>query len=141
VRDERGSVLMLMPAAVLIFLVLGALCVDFGSTFTSKRELSNAAAAAANDAATQALDLDRFYGSGEIVLRADLARRIAERSVAGMGLERLDPVVEDVRIAADGLTVTVVVRGRARYLFADALPGGMDGMDIRASSTAHASEL
>ena len=52
-HDERGSVLMLMPVAVLIFLVLGALCVDFGSVFTVKRELSNAAAAAANDAASR----------------------------------------------------------------------------------------
>ena len=132
---------MLMPAAVLIFVVLGALCVDFGSTFTSKRELSNAAAAAANDAATQALDLDRFYGSGDVRLRDDLAWRVAERSVASMGLDRLAPVVEDVRISADGLTVTVTLRGRARYLFAGALPGGPEGMDIRTSSTAHAAEL
>jgi Flp pilus assembly protein TadG len=141
VREQRGSVLMLMPAAVLVFLVLGALCVDFGSTFAAKRELSNAAAAAANDAATQALDLDRFYASGDVGLRLELARRVAERSVAAMGLERLVPVVEDVRSAADGLTVTVTLRARARYLFARALPGGLDGMDIRASSTAHAAEL
>jgi Flp pilus assembly protein TadG len=74
-----------MPVAVLVFLVFGALCVDFGSTFSSKRELSNAAAGAANDVASKALDLDQFYESGEIVLRADLARRVAERSVAAMG--------------------------------------------------------
>jgi Flp pilus assembly protein TadG len=132
---------MLMPAAVLVFLVLGALCVDFGSTFSSKRELSNAAAAAANDVASRAIDLDRFYATGEVRLRADVARRVAERSLAAMGLERLDPVVEDVEIAADGLTVTVTVRARAHYLFARALPGGLDGMDIRSSSTAHAAEL
>jgi Flp pilus assembly protein TadG len=140
-REERGSVLMLMPAAVLIFLVLGALCVDFGATFSAKRELSNAAAAAANDVASRALDLDRFYTSGDLSLRADAARRVAERSVASMGLDRLDVVVDDVRIGGDGATVTVTVRGRARYLFARALPGGMDGMDVTASSTAHAAEL
>jgi Flp pilus assembly protein TadG len=132
---------MLMPAAVLIFLILGALCVDFGSTFTAKRELANAAAAAANDAASRALDLDRFYTAGELRLRADVARRVADRSLASMGLDRLDVVVDDVRIGDDGTTVTVTVRGRTRYLFARALPGGMDGMDVTASSTAHAAEL
>jgi Flp pilus assembly protein TadG len=131
---------MLMPAAVLIFLVLGALCVDFGSTFDAKRELSNAAAAAANDAAGQAIDLDRFYTTGELSLRVARARVVAERSLAAMGLERLDPVVEDVRVGADGSSVTVTLRGRAHYLFAKALPGGRDGMDVRASSTAHAAE-
>jgi hypothetical protein len=91
--------------------------------------------------ASRAIDLERFYGTGEVRLRADVARRVAERSVAAMGLERLDPVVEDVEIAADGLTVRVTVRARAHYLFASALPGGLDGMDIRSSSTAHAAEL
>jgi uncharacterized membrane protein len=138
--EQRGSVLMLMPAAVLVFLVLGALCVDFGSTFTSKRELSNAAAAAANDAASQSIDLDRYYASGELRLRIDVARSVARRSLASMGLDRMAPEVEDVRIGTDGLTVTVVLRGRAHFLFAKALPGGLDGMDVRATSTAHAVE-
>jgi len=140
-RDDRGSVLMLMPAAVLIFLVLGALCVDFGSVFTVKRELSNAAAAAANDAASQAVDVDRFYTTGEVRLRPDVARAVAERSVASEGLDRLDAAVVDVEIGADGATVTVVVRGHARYLFAKAVPGGPAGMDVTASSVAHAAEL
>jgi Flp pilus assembly protein TadG len=140
-REQRGSVLMLMPAAVLVFLVLGALCVDFGGTFSAKRELSNAAAAAANDVASQAIDLDRFYGSGELRLRADVARRVAERSVAAMGLERLDAAVDEVVVGPDRRTVTVTLRGRARYLFAKAVPGGPEGMDVTASSTAHAAEL
>ena len=90
--------------------------------------------------ASQAIDLDRFYGSGELRLRADVARRVAERSVAAMGLERLDAAVDAVVVGSDGRTVTVVVRGRARYLFAKAIPGGPDGMDVTVSSTAHAAE-
>ena len=140
-HDERGSVLMLMPVAVLIFLVLGALCVDFGSVFTVKRELSNAAAAAANDAASQAIDVDRFYATGDVRLRPEVARAVAERSLASEGLDRLGATVVDVEIGADGATVTVVVRGRARYLFAKDVPGGPAGMDVTASSVAHAAEL
>src|SRR5947209_14296230 len=101
-RDERGSVLMLMPAAVLVFIVLGALCVDYGSVFVAKRELGNAAAAAANDAAAQAIDLDLFYETGEVRLRPDVARAVAERSLAAEGLERLDAGIADVTVDVAG---------------------------------------
>ena len=140
-RDQRGSVLVLMPVAVLVFIVLGALCVDFGSAFTAKRELSNAAAAAANDAASEALDVDHFYATGEVRLRPEVARAVAERSLAAEELGRLEAVVEDVSVAADGFTVTVRLRGRAHYLFAKALPGGPEGVDVTASSTAHPAEV
>jgi Flp pilus assembly protein TadG len=131
---------MLMPAAVLVFLVLGAICVDFGSVYDAHRELSNAAAAAANDVATQAIDLDRFYATGTVVILPDRARLIAERSVAAKGLDRLEATVADVVVDAAGSHVTVTVRGRARYLFAKAVPGGKDGTDVTASSEAEATE-
>jgi hypothetical protein len=138
---QRGSVLMLMPAAVLVFLVLGALAVDYGSVFSTHRDLANAAAAAANDAATQALDIEHFYETGELRLLAERAWRIAEDSLASRNLERLDARVEDVRIGDGGTSVVVTVRGRARYLFAKAVPGGSDGLDVTASSEAHAADL
>src|SRR5947199_7410916 len=97
-RDERASVLMLMPAAVLVFIVLGALCVDYGSVFVAKRELGNAAAAAANDAAAQAIDLDVFYATGQVRLRPDVARAVAVRSLAAEDLDRLDATVADVTV-------------------------------------------
>lgn len=130
---------MLMPVAVLVFLILGALSVDFGAVYASQRELANAAAAAANDAAGQAIDLDRLYATGEVALLADRARQVAERSVAAKGLERLSARVTDVVV--DGARVTVTVRGRARYLFAKAVPGGPEGTDVETSSEAEAAEL
>ena len=135
---ERGSVLMLMPAAVLVFLVLGALCVDYGGAFVASRQLNNAAAAAANDAAVRALDLQHYYDTGEVRLLRDRAFAVAEASVAAKGLDHLDAVVEDVQVV--GTTVTVLVRGRASYLFARAVPGGADGIDVRASARAEAAE-
>ena len=80
-RDERASVLMLMPAAVLVFIVLGALCVDFASVYGAKRELSNAAAAAANDVASQALDVDPCV-AGELLHGTDFGDSQPERSGA-----------------------------------------------------------
>jgi hypothetical protein len=138
---DRGSVLMLMPAAVLVFLVLGALAVDYGSVFACHRDLANAAAAAANDAATQSLDIDHFYETGELRLIAERAWEIAEQSIATRSLDRLDARVVDVRIGGDGTSVIVTVRGRARFLFAKAVPGGSDGLDVTASSEAHAADI
>ena len=132
---------MLMPAAALIFLVLGAICVDYGGAYLAQRELSNAAAAAANDAASQAIDLPHLYDTGEIRLIESVARRIAERSVESKGLDRLNAHVTDVVISADGKRVQVVVAGRSRYLFAVAVPGGRDHVDLETSSEAEAAEI
>src|SRR5207249_10068849 len=68
------------------------------------------------------------------------ARAVAERSLAAEGLDRLDARIADVNVDVAGDSVTVTVRGRARYLFAKALPGGAAGMDVTSSSTAHRSE-
>jgi uncharacterized membrane protein len=129
---------MLLPAAVLIFLVLGALCVDYGSVYVSQRELSDAAAAAANDAATRALDLSSLYSGGDVHLVPGLAEEAARRSLAAKHLERLDAVIESVDVT--DTTVTVRVSGRAHFLFAKAVPGGNEGMDISTTATAEAAE-
>lgn len=135
-RDQRGSVLMLLPAAVLVFLVLGALSVDFGGVYAAQRELNDAAEAAANDAASRALDLSTLYGSGAPVIDPVLAEQVARASVASKGLDRLDAEVESVEV--DGATVTVRVKGRAQHLFAKAVPGGPAATDVRTSATAEA---
>ena len=135
---QRGSVLMLMPAAVLVFLVLGALCVDYGGAFVAQRQLNNAAAAAANDAAVRSLDLQHYYDTGEVRLLRDQAFAVAEASVAAKGLDHLGAFVDDVQVV--GTTVTVLVRGRASYIFARAVPGGIDGIDVHASARAEAAE-
>ena len=140
-RDDRGSVLVLMPVAALVFIILGALCVDYGSVFVAKRELSNAATAAANDAASQAIDLDLFYATGALRLRPDVARAVAERSLAAEGLDRLRAEIAKVDVDDVGDTVTVTIRGRASYLFAKAVPGGRDGLYITASSSARATDI
>ena len=138
---DRGSVLMLMPAAVLVFLILGALAVDYGGVFVAHRDLANAAAAAANDAATRSIDLDVFYETGEVRLVPERAWAIAQQSLAARGLDRLDAEIADVHIEDGGTSVVVTIKGHTEFLFAKAVPGGREGMDITASSEAHAADL
>ncbi|MCU1498014.1 MAG: hypothetical protein JWM47_1967 [Acidimicrobiales bacterium] len=131
---------MLMPAAVLIFLILGAICVDFGSVYAAERELADAAAAAANDAATRAIDVDLFYATGDVRIRQDRAWDVVRQSVAAKGLDRLAVEVTGVDLDADQRTVTVTLRGRVHYLFARAVPGGPDSAEVETTSEAEAAE-
>src|SRR6476469_4711078 len=79
---ERGSALALVPAGVLVLLILAAICVYFSSAELARRQLHDAAAGAANDAAGGGLDLLRLRtGDWRISVDPDLARSIAERSV------------------------------------------------------------
>lgn len=136
--EDRGSVLLLMPAAALIFLVLAAIAVDFAGAYASQRQLRHAAAGAAGDAATAAIDLPHLYETGEVRLLPWRARDVVERSLADRRLDRLGLRLDDVDVA--GRTVTVRVSGRAPYVIAKALPGGPDGVDLSASSTATAEQ-
>src|SRR4029453_11011566 len=88
---ERGSALMLMPAAGLVFVVLGAIAVDFAVPFLGGRGVSNGAA-------------------GEV----------GRRAVASAGLDDLGAIDVRVEVAADAPVVTVTVSARVRYLFAKA---------------------
>ncbi|HUF33476.1 MAG TPA: hypothetical protein VMN58_09750 [Acidimicrobiales bacterium] len=128
---------MLMPAAVLIFIVLGSICVDFAVVFLAQRELSNAAAAAANDAATRALDLDAFYEHGTITLVASEAQRVAGISVASKALDHLSVAPPSVSVGADG-EVTVRLTAEVDYIFARAIPGGPKRTSVSATAVATA---
>ena len=134
---ERGSVLMLMPAAVMIVIVLGSIAVDFAIAFLGEREALSLATAAANDAATAALDQDRFREAGEFVLDHDRARRVVDATLSASSSELHDVVVEVTFPVIDGTEgVRVVVSGTVDYVFARAIPGAPDGMAVEASATA-----
>ena len=138
---QRGSVLMLMPAAVLVFLVLGAIAVDFAVVFLAEREVANAAASAANDAAAQAVDRDAFYATATLRLDGTVAAGVAARSVGAAWLDdHLERIVTTTGVAAGGPEVTVTVRARVRYLFASAVPGGPEGADVAATAVATAQQ-
>lgn len=129
---------MLMPAGVLIVIVLGALAVDSAILFLGERELADLTAAAANDAATVALDEEAFYRCGRLRLVADEAVEVAGTVSAA----RASDAVTDVQISAevDNATappqVTVSATGTVRLIFTPAVPGTSRDRTVDARSIA-----
>ena len=135
---EDGSVLMLVPAAVLVLLILGAICVDSAVVFLAQRDLANRTAAAANDIAGFAVSDAAFYErSGAVDLddaRADAFVGLAfpaDRPPGGFASWTADA-------DAAGEQVTVVATAEVRAIFAKAIPGAADTTTVRARSVATA---
>lgn len=82
-RSERGSVLMLMPVAVLVVFLLGAIAIDAAASFEAQRQAVADAQAVANDAAS---------ALSQATLRS------SERDPA---LTSLDPAEVERRVDAD----------------------------------------
>lgn len=131
---------MLMPAAVLVVIVLGAIAVDFAVVFLAERELANVAAAAANDAATRAVDRDRFYADGTVELDPATAARVAEQVVAVGGPRYAEGLEVGVTVDRSRPVVTVEVQAEVDYIFAKAIPGARHSATVQAVATATAEE-
>ena len=134
-RDERGSVLMLVPAGILVLLVLGAIAVDSAVVFLAQRDLANRTAAAANDIAAAAVSDDAFYSGGDIVVSESVADAFVDVSFApGRRPAGFESWTADASTA--GRSVTVSATAEVRYLFAPAVPGAARSTVVRARSTA-----
>lgn len=120
---ERGSVMMLMPAAVVIVLLLGAITVDSAIVYLAQRQAYNVAFDAANDTAGAAFDAAAARNEGVIVYRPDRLRAVAGQSVAGAAVNGLR--LESVTAATDG-TVSVVVEYQVDRLLSPAFLSGAD---------------
>jgi hypothetical protein len=136
---ERGSALALMPAAVIIFVILAAITVDFALLFLAQRELGDAAAAAANDAVVVGLEEAAFYECGALELDEDAVDEAVRAAVDARVSDAVE--VTDVAItpatSADGEPeVAVALTGRVDLIFAPAVPGYDGTAPVRASSEA-----
>jgi len=127
VGTDRGSSLMLMPAAVLVVMVLGAIAVDQSIVYIQQREL-----VAADDAAGYGLDRDAFYDRNEVVF--DLARARAA-ALAALRARRIDARAE-VSLGPGGTEVVVSLRAEVEYVFAGAIPGAPGTTEVRALASA-----
>lgn len=139
---QRGSVLLLFPAAVLIVLVLAAITVDSSIAFLAQRELANATAAAANDAAGRAVDGQAFYQGDRIELDPYAVESVAAERVR-LAIDGSRHRGLEVRVTASPpvgpacpWTVRVSASSRVPYVFAKAVPGGPDEVSVRATSVA-----
>lgn len=131
---SRGSVLMLMPAGVLIVLLLGAIAFDLSLLFLRQRQASSVVGDVANDLATQAVDEATFRATGDYQLDPDRADALGRTLVAQSDIASEVVDVQIDVLGSDTVQVTVVVR--VDYVFAKAIPGATDGSEVRATATA-----
>ncbi len=133
---ERGSVLLLVPAGVLVVIVLAAIAADTANVLMVRSELQSVAQAAANDAATAALDHDALRSGRGLVLDQGKALRVAQASVRASGLA--DDLAEDPVVALDptGRGITVQLAAEVGPIFGSALPGGDRPKLVSAAATA-----
>ena len=141
-EEEQGSTLLLFPAALLIMVALAAMTVDSAIAFLAQRQLANATAAAANDAATEALSDRAFYEADRIELTPAAVEAVAvDRVYALVDQTRhhgLTVTAEAIAPAAAGCawTVRVLASSRVDELFGKALPGSRGEVAVRGQSTA-----
>jgi Flp pilus assembly protein TadG len=133
---ERGSVLALVPAGLLVLILLAAIAVDSSVAYLGRRELAAAADAAANDAVTYGLDEARFRETGNFVLDPARTEEAVRRAVALRRSEGVDRATVSGTTDADEGTVTVTLRSTAALVFAPAVPGAPDEVSVVAQATA-----
>ncbi len=138
-QDDQGSVLMLVPAAVLVLVVLAAIAIDSAIVVLAQRDLTNRTAAAANDAAGFAVSEERFYRGTAGTVALDQRRAAAFVDLV-FSEERRPGNYESWsgRVVTDGSQVVVEATARVRYLFAPAVPGAARVATVTARSTATA---
>ena len=136
--SENGSVLILMPAAVLVLIVLGAIAVDAAVVFLGQREMADAAAAAANDAVSAGYREQSYYQDNVLCLSQARVQQIAEAAASARAdSARLRRVSALRGLSEDGQPqVTVLVEGTVDLIFAPAVPGAARTKPVRAQSTA-----
>jgi Flp pilus assembly protein TadG len=139
---ERGSTLLLFPAALLIMMALAAMTVDSAIAFLAQRELLNATAAAANDAATEALSDRSFYQGNRVELSRSGVEAVArDRVEALINRDRHHDLAVDAEAippsrAGCAWTVRVTASSRVDELFGKALPGSTGRVAVHARSVA-----
>lgn len=122
--------LMLMPAAVLIMVILGALAVDHAVVFGTQRELIATAQAVANDAASLGVDVDRLRSYGEV--EVDLTAMAAAVDLAMLAAQP----GTDITWGVQGDQVVVELRSEVSLVFSPGVPGAPRVRAITARATA-----
>jgi hypothetical protein len=97
--------MMLVPAGFLILLLLAAIAVDSAGAYLGQRQLTDALAAAANDAATAGLDNRAYYATGAIVLDPAASALAVCHSLAAQGVGDLHQLRVDIGVSGSSIEV------------------------------------
>lgn len=108
---------MLMPAAVLVVVVLGAVAVDRAVIFGAQRDLVATAQAAANDGAGLGVSVGELRDQGEVRTAGDRIERAVALSVSGTD------DLESVSWSIEGDLLVVRLERRVELVFAKGVPG------------------
>ena len=114
--SDRGTVLLMFPAALMVMVILGAIVIDVGYTAIRGRELRAVAASAANDSLA-ALDIAVLRATGDVVINKSTARRIVAQAIALGPL----PDAQIVDIEIEGFEIAVTLRLEIDLVMAPAL--------------------
>lgn len=141
-RAERGSILLMVPAALTVLLMLAGVAVDETVVMLAHRQLHAAAASAANDAVTAGVDLEHFNRTGIYRLDAARVEAAVTRSLGAQG----EGIIERTTLSGPVTgtdsrgrpTVQVTLTVEVRLLFTKAVPGfaGTRRVTERATATA-----
>jgi len=126
---------MLMPAAVLVMMLLGAIALDAAAIRMQARELRNAARSAANDALSAALDVDHLRETGEIRLDGGRARSIVDDAIGQRSIDGVEVDAVVVTTEVDGtLVLTVTLRRSVDHILRP--PGTDPSVTVSATGSA-----
>src|SRR3954449_13306666 len=126
---SRGSVLMLMPAAVLILVILGGITFDYAHLYLAKRELTSLAEGAANDAVTYGLDQASVHRGDGYALDPERVTAAVDASISTHSADlHLEGPPKVVMLGPTEVRVTITAR--IDYVFARALPAASDGETV-----------
>lgn len=119
---DDGSIALLLPAAVLVLIVLGAIAVDLALVQGGQRRLVDLAGTLATDAVGH-VDAEAALATGTMTVDLAAAQRHADRATAAL-------VATDARlrsascvVAVDGEAIVVTCRGTVAPVVGRGLPG------------------
>lgn len=121
---EEGTILLMVPAGLLVMIMLGAMAFDMSLAYAGERRIADLAAGWANDALVR-IDLDQFYAADDQEIRLDQdAARAAVRD-AWLALDDPGVILANPPLVSfpDPLTIRVEIVGEVPLLFLDVVPG------------------
>ncbi|MEO7555273.1 MAG: hypothetical protein ABIV94_01545 [Acidimicrobiales bacterium] len=132
---DRGSVLMLVPAGVLVLVMLAGMTFDFAHVYVAQRELADLAESVANDVATYAVDQPALRREGRVAFDQDRADQIVALAASvppsGVRITGLSATIDP-----DSGAVVVTATAEVDPVFLRAIPGEAVPRTVHATAQA-----